>query len=70
MIGGVEQRLPGFDVPKQVLVDDFGAEEQVSSYRPIDLSTGRFVVDVCCEHSAGVRQVVSEKFILRYISFR
>ena len=39
MIGGVEQRLPGFDVPKHVLVDDFGAEEQVSSYRPIDLST-------------------------------
>ena len=31
MIGGVEQRLPGFDVPKSVLVDDFGPVDAESS---------------------------------------
>ena len=31
MIGGVEQRLPGFDVPNPVLVDDFG---------PVDAESG------------------------------
>ena len=31
MIGGVEQRLPGFDVPNVVLVDDFG---------PVDAESG------------------------------
>ena len=31
MIGGVEQRLPGLDVPNPVIVDDFG---------PVDAESG------------------------------